>query len=76
MTALRMNSGRPGAYAYVDVVENHLCAGYHCAVGGTIGKYMIEAAGKYIFAVVTNWAGSVVLRHDTEHPFTGGGGVG
>ena len=61
--------GEPRAYTFVDTVEKHLCAGYHCAVGGTIGKFLIQAAGRYIYAVVTNWAGSVVLKHDTELPF-------
>jgi hypothetical protein len=61
--------GEPRAYSYVDVVGKHLCAGYHCAVGGDLGKFIVQAAGGYIYMIYTNWAGSIMLKHDTSEPF-------
>ena len=62
--------GESRAYVYVDVVGKHLCAGYHCGVGGETGEYMVVAAGQFLYAIYTNYAGSIMLKYDTSQEFT------
>ena len=40
-------------------------------VGGETGEYMIVSAGQYVYAIYTNYAGSIMLKYDTSGAFTG-----